>query len=125
MMKFWNNFTQKQNPASTQAILARQKESEEKIDFEASKPSFQYCVVIHLKTGKIVAGKVNNQHSLLSKFDYSRERIGLFLSVILKVNDEGVLVQENNLPVPVNFSRGLYIPADSYDYLEFFEFEEK
>lgn len=91
-------------------------------DFAINTRQVSQCVVVHLKSGKTVAGLFVNGKSFLTASPNSGD---LFLSVILKVNDEGVLVQENNLPVPVNFSRGLYIPADSYDYLEFFEFEEK
>lgn len=88
-------------------------------DFAVNTGQVSQCVVVHLKSGKTVAGLFVNGKSFLAASPNSGD---LFLSVILKVNDEGVLVQENNLPVPVDFSRGLYIPADSYDYLEFFEF---
>lgn len=88
-------------------------------DFAVNTGQVSQCVVVHLKSGKTVAGLFVNGKSFLAASPNSGD---LFLSVILKVNDEGVLVQENNRPVPVDFSRGLYIPADSYDYLEFFEF---
>jgi len=88
-------------------------------DFAVNTGQVSQCVVVHLKSGKTVAGLFVNGKSFLAASPNSGD---LFLSVILKVNDEGVLVQENNRPVPVDFSCGLYIPADSYDYLEFFEF---
>lgn len=89
-------------------------------DFAINTKQVKQCVVVHLKSGKTVAGLVVNGKSFLTASPNSGD---IFLSVILKVDNKGFLIQENNMPVPVEFSRGLYIPAESYDYLEFFEFE--
>ena len=88
-------------------------------DFAVNTGQVSQCVVVHLKSGKTVAGLFVNGNSFLTASPNSGD---LFLSVILEVNRDGTLMIENNLPVPIDKSRGLYIPADSYDYLEFFEF---
>lgn len=80
-------------------------------------------VVIHLKSGKTIAGYFENGESFVTATPHSGD---LFLSIQLQLDEQGKLIRDNEqCPVAVPCCNGILVRADEYSYLEIFDMPKK